>query len=194
MNCLRFSVKVTCIFLFIGVLALGLACTGPAGPPGEPGLPGLPGLQGPPGPAGEPAPGLPGANIVVMLADWAGPWGELKAMEAIGSIEAGKPVIVLGSGFTPDDAVAVVLVGALKEKFGDPVVGEVFDKYYPDYLIGNASVKADGSFMTRPGGIVLGSMVGSIPASLEPGVYALKATDHYGTVATCPLVVTAPVE
>jgi hypothetical protein len=129
-----------------------------------------------------------------MPAVFRGPWGAIGSAEAIGSIEAGKPVIVAGSGFTPGDAVDIVLVGALKKKFGDPVVGAVFDKYYPDYWIGNASVMADGSFVTKPGGLVLGPAIGSIPADLAPGVYALKATDHYGTVATYPLVVTAPAE
>ena len=166
MSCLRFSAKVFSIVLLIGVLALGLACA----------------------PSAE----APSAKIVVMLGSWAGPYGELVSEEPIDSIEAGQPLFVGGSGFTPGDAVDVVLVGALKEKFGDPVAGAAFDKYYPDYLLGNASVKADGSFMTIPGGLVLGHMVGSIPADLEPGSYVVKATDHYGIEATYTLTVKAP--
>lgn len=195
MHCLRFSAKVIGIVLLTGVLASVLACTGPAGSQGEPGLPGKPGLpglqgpQGPPGPPGEPAPGLPGANIVVMPAVFRGPYGVIESAEAVGSIEAGKALVIAGSGFTPGDAATVVLVGAGVEGKGSP-----FDEHLPDHYLGDAVITAEGSFVTTPGGLVLGPGLGSIPADLAPGVYTVRATDHAGTVATCALVVTAPAE
>jgi len=129
----------------------------------------------------------PGAKIVVMLGSWAGPYGELVSEEPIDSIEAGQPLIVSGSGFTPGDAATVVLVGAGVEGKGSP-----FDEHLPDHFLGNAVITADGSFVTKPGGLVLGHSLGSIPADLGPGSYVVKATDHYGTEATCTLVVKAP--
>jgi len=127
-----------------------------------------------------------GASIKVMAGKWAGPYGELVGEEAVDSVGAGAPVFVSGSGFTPGDAATVVLVGAGVEGKGSP-----FDEHLPDYFLGNATISAEGGFVTTPGGLVLGHGLGSIPADMAPGSYTVKATDHYGTEATCSLTVTA---
>ena len=197
MHRLRFPAKLMIVPL-IGVLALAVACAGPAGPPGEPGLPGLPGLPGVPGPAGADAPGLPGANIVVMAAEFppGPPWGVPSGTHPVSSIEAGKNVYILGSGFTPGDAADCVIVGVGSYGMGGPLEAnnESFVKFQPDYHLGGASIGEDGSFGMSPGGLVLGPLMGSIPADLPAGLYTIKAMDHWDTVATYPIYVTEPAE
>jgi hypothetical protein len=129
-----------------------------------------------------------------MLAEFRGPWGFPVGTQPISSIEAGQGVYILGSGFTPGDAADCVIVGVGEHGIGTPleINNESFPRFLPDYYLGGGAVREDGSFAMQPGGLVLQKLNGSIPATLEPGVYTIKAMDHYGTVATYPIMVTAP--
>ena len=183
----RLSFSKFTVALLISTLVLATACAGPTGAQGA---------QGPEGMAGPPGVGN-GASITIMSVTGT------TAANVTGSVAAGKPIIVIGSGFTPGDVANVVVVGAGIEGMGYP-----FTDYIPDYYLGSASVLKNGSFATVPGksftNLSSDNMAGVPPtreiaklgylgmgsANLTAVLHTVKATDGAGVVATCPLLIT----
>lgn len=121
-----FPSKGKTITLLFSVFVIGiLACTGPQGPQGNPGLPGLAGNLGAQGESG--APGLPGNPGNPGAPGPSGPTGPAgPASESTGGAGGGGggaaivlsqetvgihgSLTVTGSGFKPDETIAVLLV------------------------------------------------------------------------------------
>ncbi len=163
---------------------------GPPGPRGEaglPGLPGNPGLQGVQGEAGLPgdpgAPGLPGqrgpvgpvgpsttAGIVVL------PYDSPTCLKPIPRAEIipdgpscirweFPPLILVGSGFEP----------------GDAIYGELILESGPSALF--------GSFANEYSAFMVNVSVRDRPFPLPPGVYTITVRDQSGNNATAPLAI-----
>ncbi|MCH8351997.1 MAG: amidohydrolase family protein [Chloroflexi bacterium] len=188
-------IKPLAALLTVFILALATAaCAGAAGlegPPGPPGAPGLPGISGQPGLAGlQGVPGNPGSSGLQGRPGAAGVPGEqgpagpqgaagpasaafpTSIMLVPNEVEEGRPRIkVIGSGWQPDEAVAIEVYGP--------------DGYH--VFIGGAAADQSGTFevtirprrRVREGG------------PLKPGLHGVVALGTVNGGASATLMVTS---
>ena len=153
--------KLTIAGLLLCLITLSLA-SACAGPAGPTGSAGPAGARGP---AGAAAPSPQAVVIVTPVA-----------------VEQGKTFNVAGSGFEPEGLVVLTLAGAPLDLGYLGVKTTAGDEFHFVYAETNQS----GAFATA----VKHKNIVKALATLEPGVYTVRAEDGKGTVATYPLALT----
>ncbi|MBI2831378.1 MAG: collagen-like protein [Chloroflexi bacterium] len=141
---------------------------GPAGTQGPAGAPGVAGVAGPQGPAGAEAPAPQVAIIVITPV----------------SVEQGKKFSVTGTGFEPNGLVTLTLAGVPLD------LGKIYKEDVKSKLTAGDEFTFEVVETNKAGAFVkdvsASAMLNAL-ATLEPGVYAVRAKDGKGTSATHPL-------
>ncbi len=152
--------------------------TGPAGAAGPAGSAGVRGPEGPAGPAGAAGPvGPAGAAGVAGAAGAAGKTGPSQPTSIVvtpNSVVTGGTFNIAGSGLQPGEGWLAIMVAAIAGS---------------DLIMSGGDANASGAFESI-GRVAAGLNVAK--PGVNPGVYTVRVIGTKGSVASAPIIVTAP--